>query len=703
MRIKSPLLTAVIVGSSYLTFADKQNRVEKLPELKVVDKAETEASYHHSEINLGGLLKGKVKELPINSETLTAKLLEDRYTTSFYDAIQYTSGIFTGGKSPSTRTSGQFTMRGFSGSDTLLNGMAMPGSMSYFLDSTLIQNIDIFRGPLNGTTGGQTSSLGPYGCGGSINVVTKQPTLAGNSQKMTLGGTYSDKGTGRLTYDGDFKASESLGIRIPAAYELGRPDYLPGSYDSDYTFTIAPSALWRLGADTTLKLMTNYQRSDSAAYQGIPYLKGDFLVPTDTFYGNENSRNQYEMFSLQGELNHQFSRKLTLTLGGGYAKVALEREHWSVSSSTDYETLSQTYMAPLGWSDSESIDENYSLYSHLNYNLNAGDWVHNLTLGLDWLRKQYTGSGRYGRTASQDIRIPEYTLSGPVRSYSDESCVDRYGILLQDFIEIGRWRLLATSRIDLHESDSGNEATSVSPRLGITYLVSSDLSLYANYSYAEAPNFGYFDADGKELDDSWNAHAYEVGAKQRIGENLWINADIFEIQQNNTPESDGSGNRTYVSGAKNKSYGFEMSLSGELTSNWDMTASYTYTKYKDLDADIEFEKVPENSLALWTTYRIPGGLLQDLKLGLGWRYQSKTYTTFRGQYVGDDFTIDEAHVFDANAEYPLDVIFGKSVDARIQLGIKNLFDKAYVESARHGTENFSGAARTFTCNIIINF
>ncbi len=703
MRNRGNIAVGTILCVPFLCGAQENEEVKKLPEVNVIAEVAETDSYHSPEVNLGGLLKGNVRELPMNLETITAKLLEDRYTTSFYEAIQYTSGIFTGGNSPSTRTSGQFTMRGFSGSDTLLNGMAMPGAMSYYLDSVLIENIDIFRGPLNGTTGGQTSSLGPYGCGGSINVVTKQPTLSENRQKLAIGGTYSEKGTGRITYDGDFKATESLGVRIPVAYELGRPDYLPSSYDSDYTFTIAPSFLWSIGTDTELKLMTNYQKSESAAYQGIPYLKGDFLVPTDTFYGDENSRNKYEMFSLQGELNHRFTKKLSLALGGGYAKIDLEREHWSVSSSTSYENLAQTYMAPLGWSDSESVKENYSLYSHLNYDLFAGNWIHHFTLGADWLRKESVSSGVSGSTASQDIRYPDYTLVGPLRYNSSESVVDRYGVLLQDFIEVGQWRFLAASRFDLHESNNDNDTTSVSPRLGVTYLVSDDLSLYANYSYAEAPNFGYFDANDNELEDSWNAHSYEIGAKQRVGQNLWVKADIFEIKQNNTPEDDGSGNRTYVSGAKNKSYGFELSLSGELTNNWDMSASYTYTKYKDLDADIEFEKVPENSVALWTTYRIPRGFLENLRVGLGWRYQSKTYTTFRGKYVGDDFTIDEAHVFDANLEYPLDACFGDSVDARIQFGVKNIFDKEYVESARHGTENFAGRSRTLTCNLIMEF
>ncbi len=700
MNKKTALMFAGLMAS-HLFGAE----TETLNDVTVIgEKVKEEKSLHVEKINLGGLLKGEKRELPMNSETLSAKLLEDRYTTSFYDALQYTSGIFTGGKSPTTRTSGQFTMRGFSGSDTLLNGMAMPGAMSYFLDSHFIQNIDIFRGPLGAITGGQTSSLGPYGCGGSINVVSKQAELEDTFQKLSLGGTYSDKGTGRTTYDGNFAVNENFSFRLPVAYEQGRPDYLPSDYDSDYTFSIAPSFLWKLGADTDFKIMTNYQKSDTASYQGIPYLKENFLVPTDFYYGTEDSRNEYEMYSIQGQLDHRFSRKLSMSLGGGYAKVDLDREQWSVSSGVDYEDLSNDYMAPLSYSDSSSVDENYSLFAHLNYDLEMGTTVHHLTLGVDWLRKDSESTSNYGSTPTQDIRDPDYTIPTLSTSTSDTT-VDRYGILVQDFVEMGKWRLMLGTRFDQHESDAGNSANSTSPRIGLTYLVNDDFSIYTNFVKAEAPNFGYYDKDGNELDDSWDAESYELGIKHRVGDNLWVNANIFQIDQNNTPESDESTPypRDYITGAENRSRGFEMSLSGELNPNWSFAASYTFTKYEDLDADISFEKVPEHSLALWTSYRFPGGFLKDLKMGLGWRYQSKTYTTFRGSYVGDEFEIEAANIFDLNFEYPVYDLFGSNTETRFQVGIKNLFDEEYVESARHGTENFAGDSRTLTVNMIVEF
>ena len=95
-----------------------------------------------------------------------------------------------------------------------------------------------------------------------------------------------------------------------------------------------------------------------------------------------------------------------------------------------------------------------------------------------------------------------------------------------------------------------------------------------------------------------------------------------------------------------------------------------------------------------TSYRIPGGWLEDVVLGLGWRYRTKSYATMRGAYVDDNLRFDPSSVFDVSATVPFSV-FGGSRDWALTLGIRNLFDEKYFESARHYYECLAGEPRTF--------
>lgn len=708
-------LCALLGFSSPVWAVEKKSsdeEVVQLPEVLVMAQSQENASVHNPTVNLAGLIKAEKQELPMNIETLNSTLLDERYTTSLYETLEYTAGIFTGGATPFSRTAGQVSMRGFSGSDMLLNGLVMPGSFSYYLDAVAIDRVDIFRGPLNGVTGGQTSSLGPYGVGGNINTVTKSASTDREFHRLTMGNVFNDHYRARTTYDGNYVLDEGLALRLPVAYENGRPDYLSSDLRENQKLSLAPSLYWQLGADTSFELKTYYSRGNAASYQGIPYMSGKFLVDRDTYYGNDDTRDIYELWSVQPTLTHQFNKSLSLSLGGGFASMDLEREAWYVSSfdrdPNYYPNLGTTGQGKFAWHRSESRNENTNLFAHLNYQLQTGAVHHDLIAGVDWLKK--TSYSRYPvasiKTGLEDLENPTLELPPGAREETekDYSETQRTGFLLQDFMRFGKWRVMAGARFDRHQSDEGNKANAISPRLGLTYLLTEETALYANYSHNEAPCYGYDDPDGHELTDSWKADAYELGVKQRLGDNLWLNTNVFEIRQMNTPTPDDPSNPNggYTYGAKNQSRGIELNLSGEFTDNWRFQASYTTIKYKDLTNEVSFAKQPEHSASFWTSYRFGDGPLQDLRLGGGYRYRSKSYVTFRGGYLGDEYYVADSHVVDVNAEYPLARIVN-GLNGRLQVGIKNLFDEVYVESNRNAAEFFPGAGRTVYANLSFDF
>ena len=101
-----------------------------------------------------------------------------------------------------------------------------------------------------------------------------------------------------------------------------------------------------------------------------------------------------------------------------------------------------------------------------------------------------------------------------------------------------------------------------------------------------------------------------------------------------------------------------------------------------------------DSLLLKTSVSTDAGVLNDIVTGFGYRYRHKYFTTMQGNYIGDDFYIDDSHVFDCSLDIPLRT-FGGSETFTLSLALKNVFNEKYIESNRHYYQCFTGEPRTF--------
>ena len=134
---------------------------------------------------------------------------------------------------------------------------------------------------------------------------------------------------------------------------------------------------------------------------------------------------------------------------------------------------------------------------------------------------------------------------------------------------------------------------------------------------------------------------------------------------------------------------------------------YAYNRYTDENVPHgrkgrTFERYPRNTLSLNTSYRFASGALEDVVIGGGYRFRSKSYATMRGAFTDESLYFSPSHVFDVNAAIPFSV-FGGSKDWMLTLGIRNLFDEKYFESARHYYECLVGEPRTFEIGLKAEF
>ncbi|MBB3258454.1 outer membrane receptor for monomeric catechols [Paraburkholderia bannensis] len=100
----------------------------------------------------------------------------------------------------------------------------------------------------------------------------------------------------------------------------------------------------------------------------------------------------------------------------------------------------------------------------------------------------------------------------------------------------------------------------------------------------------------------------ELGGKTNLlGERLGLTGALFRTEKNNTYHDDGSGNVS-ATGNKERYYGAEPGLTGQITPDWTACLGYMYLLSEITDAATRtnignpVQGVPTNSSTLWITY-----------------------------------------------------------------------------------------------------
>lgn len=646
-------------------------------------------------------------ETPQSVEVLGQEYLRERNPSSFYETLDYVTGVFTGGRTPMQRTAGKVSMRGFSGSEVLFNRFTLPGVMSYYMDAAAIERIEFIRGPVGEILGGQASSGNTYGMGGSINIISKTPQTE-NFTDLHLTARGADRyQMYRAAADWNQVLADGLLLRVNAAAETEKAAWLPSDLDWGTSFFLAPALLWQISEKAILRYDGTLQYSDTPSYQGTPIFYGDFMFGRDMYYGDNDSRTKYTGTSHQLSLFAELTPSLHLNAGLSFASLWMDRQYWSVatadrarglSSVQLYRQMLKTGVGPMTYGDGTRDNQNYGLYANLVKDLDTGAISHRLALGGDWLRRDSNSDSASANTGDVDLRNPDFTK--PAAAYSEsQTTVDRFGVLLQDLMAWKNLRLLASGRMDEHISESDNHGEGWNGQLGITWLVFTNAALYGNYTYSSAPAFGYTGIDGKELTDTWNAQLGEVGVKVNPWSDFWVSLAYFDQFQNNMPEVSDIDENYYQLGAKSESKGVETAVEGHLLPWWKFRFSYSYIDYENKDAVNPAQTFPPNSVVVWNTFELPA----DLLFSVGYRYRDKYDGTFRGEYLGPEFYIPEAHRIDVALEAPLKWGALERHGVMARFAIQNLFDEDYVESTRHCVEAFPGEGRTFELGLRATF
>lgn len=633
----------------------------------------------------GTLVPLPPEKAPFVVDTLTEDFIRERNATDLDQLISLQPGIYQGGKTVMARNAGTYTIRGYGGCEVYFGGVPMVGGIATFLDPSLLERIDIVKGPVGGAYGGQANnSLSPTGgIGGAILLTPKRATFAEDFYDFQVKGSYSRASGSRLKLTADVNKvlpGEDFAVRVPVAYEWREPGWAPSDASHGRMTSVAPSLAFRLADRLTLGLDLFYQYNNQPAYQGIRTLYGKpLLTGWDDTYTETDDRMRFQTHGgtvrLEGKVNDSFTLRTTVAL-----YQTENRWHYRGPAST----VRFNPANPATWyepSAGDRLTRNYYAAQEGIVEFETFGVEHTFLASLSATRKEDQGWSWFGSAAS--------------KSWTD-TAQSKIGLTVQDVMAWKGVSLLAGLRSDWHDSVNHAHAWSYSPRVGISYDIAEAgvAILFANVSLTESPNFNYrkFDTHGEYLDSSWRAVQKEVGLRVNPVDQLWLTATAFRIDQSNAPVlmTNGLGDDYYADEGKTYSRGVEFSASGNVTERWSLYAAYTYIDYYDKGGSGRFDRFPPHAISLWSSYKLPW--LYDAVWGIGGRWRDDWEMTFRGARAGREYAVRDLLTIDTSLDFPLGENF------TLGLALRNLFDTRGVESARN-LQAFANDGRTFELSL----
>lgn len=351
----------------------------------------------------------------------------------------------------------------------------------------------------------------------------------------------------------------------------------------------------------------------------------------------------------------------------------------------------------------------HALQYTLNKEFDLFGKENNLSVGADYNKAYSETFSRVVQGKPFDINLenPIYEpyiisvndLGLPIRNMSSpKTWVESYGIFLQDSINLTD-DLIFNAGVRYSESKpkDGQRTDATTPSFGLVYHISPQTSVYANYSQSFSPN-SRLDINGKILNPE-EGKGYEFGVKQKLFDDRFdLTTAFFKIEKENVAELDENDPTRirYKASGEQESNGFEIDLSGDITSDWSVITSYGYTDTKNkLINNNELRNAPNHTVNLFTTYKLSALNLPDYYIGGGAKYIGSKYAD-----DANNIKLDSALIYNATVGY-------KKGNWRANLSVQNLTDEEYVDGSASGTTSdtrvYVGTPRTVLATIGYKF
>ncbi len=645
-------------------------------------------------------------DVPQAVSVVTQELIKDMSLQSMTEVVQYVPGV-QASQGEGNRDAVNFRGAGVTTGDFYVDGVR--DDIQTYRDFYNTDRIEILKGP-------NAMIFGRGGAGGVINRVSKEAGWDPVRELSVSYGAYDQK---RTTIDLGQGLNDSVAFRLNAVYE-DSDSYRDGVGIERYGIT--PTFTFKLSEQTRIVLGAEYFEDKRIGDRGQPSVNGANsslknrpldLGDTDQFFGNARlSPNETETTAFNAMIEHIFDNGITLRNRTRYADY--DKYYQNVFASS---ALRNDGTIGVSAYRDETDRENLINQTDLTYDLQLGGMQHKLLAGME-IGKQDTDNARLtpaGGEGLGNVTLDDPIFRGPVAfdtySRNRKSEAEFTAFYLQDQIVLSpMWELVLGLRHDKFEVDHTNLLSGenfdttdnkLSPRAGLIFKPLQNLSLYASYSKTFAPRAGDQLSDLTLTSSDFAPEKFinhEIGAKYDITPDFSVTAAIYQLERENVAVANPLDplETILVDGQETK--GFELGLSGKVTSKWSVFGGYAYQDgeiSKDQGTTIlkgaDLAQTPEHTFSLWNRYDFN----DTWGAAIGVISRSDMYAAVP--------TITTSTTLAGYTRYDA-AIYGKlSENLRLQVNLENLTNKEYALSAHNNNNIVPGSPFTGRATLTYNF
>jgi outer membrane receptor for ferric coprogen and ferric-rhodotorulic acid len=224
-------------------------------------------------------------------------------------------------------------------------------------------------------------------------------------------------------------------------------------------------------------------------------------------------------------------------------------------------------------------------------------------------------------------------------------------------------------------------------RAGLTYEFVARANAYVSYSQSFNPQ-PYFMVNHNPV-PPLTGEQYEVGLKYRSSTGrLLLSGAVFDIKEKNLAQYDQTinGQDYYKPIGEVTHKGVELQAVGQITPVWQINAGYAYLDAKITGASASAADtldqrqlyLPKQTLSLFTSYTLQGGVLRGLSLGVGARYVGSEQTAYNSALANLEVLGSSQKTKDLPGYSVVDATLGYAFNKwLVQFNAHNVFDKRY--------------------------
>ncbi|MGV3766990.1 MAG: TonB-dependent siderophore receptor [Chitinophagaceae bacterium] len=629
-------------------------------------------------------------DVPQNIQVVTGSMLADQQVISMSDGlIRNVSGA--------TRLEhwgdlyANITMRG-SQIQAFRNGFNVVSSYWGPLteDMSFVDHIEFVKGP----AGFMLANGDPSGL---YNIVTKKPTGQTKGEATFTMGSF-DLYRMALDLDGKLSKDGKLLYRLNMAAQNKKSHRL---YEHNNRYSFAPVISYQLDEKTTLTAEYNYQRADMSdvgsyyvfSRDGYGTLPLEFTsMPPGLPATKIDDHSIY--LNMQHHLNADW--KLTAQVAHfDYRQQGSSMWPGSVAANGDM-------IRGVGIWDAKS--KMNLAQAFINGNVATGELTHSILAGLDMGNKEYwadwsTSHALDTAGAAFNIHDPYYGV--PVNGYpAFNRSIDletravmggglmdqRYtGIYVQDAIGLLNNKLrvtLAGRYTYVRQSAWGGAAISAkhfTPRVGLSYSINNNTSVYALYDQAFVPQGGRL-TSGKDVQPITGNNT-EFGIKKEWAGGKWNSTlSLYRILKNNELTADPTQSPTSglsVELGQKKAQGVEFDIKGTLARGLNLVANYAFTEAvvskvaEGVTAYEVGEIVPgysKHTVNSWISYKVQDGPLKGAGISGGFTWLLDRATDTWSKTTPDQQRLPDYFKLDGG-------VFWEKDKVRLTLNVFNILDE----------------------------